>query len=91
MARRQPICCHFLRYRKTQTQKNFRAKAAPGPNPNWAGNYRSASGTRPYRHKCTVCGRTDTEYPNVETRYCSRCKGYYCYCQDHINNHEHIQ
>ena len=37
----------FLRYRKTQTQKNFRAKAAPGPNPNWAGNYRSASGTRP--------------------------------------------
>ena len=81
----------FLRYRKTQTQKNFRSKAAPGPNPNWAGNYRSASGTRPYRHKCTVCGRTDTEYPNLEFRYCSRCKGYYCYCQDHINNHEHIQ
>ena len=21
----------------------------------------------------------------------SRCKGYYCYCADHINNHTHIQ
>ncbi len=61
------------------------------PNPNWAQNYRAADGTRPYRNKCTVCGRTDTEYPELEFRYCSRCKGYYCYCQDHINNHVHIQ
>lgn len=45
---------------------------------------------RPYRHKCTVCGRTDTDFPNLEFRYCSRCSGYYCYCSDHINNHVHI-
>ena len=63
--------------------------AAPG-NPNWAANYRSKSGEKPYRHKCTVCGRTDTQYPDLEFRYCSRCAGYHCYCIDHINNHVHI-
>ena len=44
-----------------------------------------------YTHRCTVCGRTDVSNPELEFRYCSRCKGYYCYCQDHINNHSHIQ
>ena len=43
-----------------------------------------------YLHKCAVCGRTDTEYPDLEFRYCSKCAGYYCYCMDHINNHIHI-
>lgn len=43
-----------------------------------------------YIHKCAVCGRTDTDYPDLEFRYCSKCKGYYCYCMDHINNHVHI-
>ncbi len=64
--------------------------ARPQPNRSWAGAYQSKSGERPYRHKCAVCGRTDTEYPNLEFRYCSKCKGYYCYCIDHINNHVHI-
>ena len=45
---------------------------------------------RGYRHKCAVCGRTDTEYPDLEFRYCSRCAGYHCFCQDHIFNHEHF-
>lgn len=78
-----------------------------GGNPNWANRYRSASGHRPgsgnhgeykkvvdapaYRHKCTVCGRTDVSNPELEFRYCSKCNGFYCYCQDHINNHAHIQ
>lgn len=44
-----------------------------------------------YTHKCTVCGRTDVTNPELEFRYCSRCSGYHCYCQDHINNHDHIQ
>lgn len=46
---------------------------------------------RGYRHKCEICGRTDTDYPNLEFRYCSRCAGYHCFCQDHIFNHEHFQ
>lgn len=43
-----------------------------------------------YRHKCAVCGRTDSEFPQLEFRYCSRCAGYHCFCQDHIFNHEHF-
>lgn len=43
-----------------------------------------------YRHKCAVCGRTDTDYPGLEFRYCSRCAGYHCFCQDHINTHIHF-
>ena len=43
-----------------------------------------------YRHKCTVCGRTDLEHPDLQFRYCSRCAGYHCYCVDHIFDHTHI-
>ena len=43
-----------------------------------------------YRHKCAVCGRTDADFPDREVRYCSRCQGYHCFCQDHIFNHEHF-
>ena len=43
-----------------------------------------------YHHKCCVCGRTDTDYPDLEFRYCSRCAGYHCFCQDHIFNHVHF-
>ena len=45
----------------------------------------------PYTHRCTVCGRTDVTNPELEFRYCSRCNGYHCYCQDHISNHTHIE
>lgn len=45
---------------------------------------------RGYRHKCAVCGRTDTSNPELEFRYCSRCEGYHCFCQDHIFSHEHF-
>ncbi len=44
----------------------------------------------PYIYKCAVCGRTDTEYPELEFRYCSRCVGYHCFCEDHINSHVHF-
>ncbi len=44
----------------------------------------------PYRHKCSVCGRTDTDHPELEFRYCSKCAGYHCFCEDHINNHVHF-
>lgn len=45
---------------------------------------------RPYKHKCAVCGRTDVSNPELEFRYCSRCAGYHCFCEDHINNHVHF-
>lgn len=75
-------------FRRTGSKK--KAKVIPFPS---AGSYEAttAKAEAPYTHKCTVCGRTDLSNPELEFRYCSRCNGYYCYCQDHINNHTHIQ
>ena len=58
-----------------------------------AGSYEATATrpTAPYTHRCTVCGRTDITNPELEFRYCSRCQGYYCYCEDHISNHTHIE
>lgn len=50
-----------------------------------------AAQTAAYTHRCVVCGRTDVSDPELEFRYCSRCNGYFCYCQDHINNHTHVE
>ena len=44
-----------------------------------------------YVHKCAVCGRTDTDYPDLQFRYCSKCAGYHCFCQDHIFTHVHFE
>ena len=51
---------------------------------------RKAQQEKGYIHKCAVCGKTDTDYPDEEFRYCSQCNGYYCYCSEHIHNHVHI-
>ena len=57
-----------------------------------AGSYQAthAAVRKPYTHKCTVCGKTDADDPTLEFRYCSKCKGYHCYCSEHISNHDHI-
>ncbi len=64
-------------------------KVVPFPS---AGSYQATTATvkAPYTHKCTVCGKTDISHPDLEFRYCSRCNGYHCYCQDHISSHTHI-
>lgn len=41
------------------------------------------------RHKCAICGQTEEDNPNLEFRYCSRCKGNYEYCSNHLFTHEH--
>ena len=80
----------FRKKPKKAKQKGKEPKVIPFPN---AGSYQASTATvkAPYSHKCTVCGRTDVSDPDLEFRYCSRCKGYHCYCQDHIGNHEHIE
>jgi hypothetical protein len=52
---------------------------------------KSSSSSQTYRHKCAVCGKTDTDYPDLEFRYCSRCTGYHCFCLEHINKHIHFK
>ena len=65
-------------HQKSQAAINFRAAQ------------KKAKETKGYMHKCTVCGRTDTDNPGLEFRYCSKCEGYHCYCMDHINDHVHV-
>lgn len=43
-----------------------------------------------YLHKCAVCGKTDTEHPELEFRFCSQCVGYHCFCEEHIHSHIHF-
>ncbi len=58
-----------------------------------AGSYEASTATvrGAYTHRCVVCGRTDVSHPDLEFRYCSKCNGYFCYCQAHINNHTHVE
>ena len=65
-------------HQRSQAAINFRAAQ------------KKAKETKGYLHKCTVCGRTDTDNPSLEFRYCSKCEGYHCYCMDHINDHVHV-
>lgn len=67
--------------RQTKSTINFRKESA---------RIRREQSDRLYRHKCSVCGKTDTDYPNLEFRYCSRCQGYHCFCEEHINSHIHF-
>ena len=80
----------FRQGKRTVSPKKEQPKVVPFPT---AGSYQAtvAKPQAPYTHRCTVCGRTDTEFPDLEFRYCSRCKGYHCYCEDHISNHAHIE
>ncbi len=43
------------------------------------------------KHKCTVCGRTELDDPNLEFRFCSKCEGNYEYCSDHLFTHQHMK
>lgn len=71
------------RVRHQSSHQTIQFKAA-------ARQQRKKEAAQGYRHKCSVCGRTDTDYPDLEFRYCSKCAGYHCFCQDHIYNHVHF-
>ena len=70
-----------LRARTSSQTINFKRAAKKARRENEIGNM---------QHKCAVCGKTDTENPGLEFRYCSRCEGYHCFCIEHINNHIHF-
>ncbi len=80
--------------RLVKKKPNHTAKKQTGTIPfPAAGSYQASTTTvrAPYTHRCTVCGRTDVSNPELEFRYCSRCNGYFCYCEDHISNHTHVE
>ena len=79
---------------RIKAKNGFRKQSPQRPKVIQFDTVRSKPGSSPqanYTHRCTICGRTDVSNPELEFRYCSRCKGYYCYCEDHISNHSHIQ
>lgn len=43
------------------------------------------------RHKCAICGRSEKDDENLEFRFCSKCKGNYEYCNEHLFTHEHVK
>lgn len=49
----------------------------------------SADAKKP-KHECTVCGVTDKSDPTIEFRYCSKCEGALCYCENHLRDHAHV-
>lgn len=42
------------------------------------------------KHQCVICGKSDISHPHTDFRYCSTCNPEQCYCEDHLNNHDHI-
>lgn len=79
-----------LNARRLFRKKPKQPKVVPFPN---AGSYQATT-AKPkdlYTHRCSICGRTDVTNPELEFRYCSKCNGYHCYCEDHISNHTHIE
>ncbi|MEE1227523.1 MAG: hypothetical protein U0K57_00990 [Lachnospiraceae bacterium] len=67
---------------------NERYQSAPKKD---SGPVKIRTSNRNYRHKCTICGKTELDDPNLEFRFCSKCKGDHEYCNDHLFNHEHIK
>ena len=72
------------RYRNSPQARQYRRNAEE------ARRHTAQQAQRGYHHKCSVCGKNDAEYPDLQFRYCSRCAGYHCYCTDHIFNHVHF-
>lgn len=78
----------FLRYHTTW--KNWkRTVKQKNVYPNMGGKANTGRSDNA-RFRCTVCGRTEMSHPKLEFRYCSKCAGYRCYCEEHIQNHAHI-
>ena len=69
---------HHLRPKETQRRREFQQQVKMAP-----------KGIT--RHKCAVCGRSETDDPDLEFRFCSKCNGNYEYCQDHLFTHQHIK
>ena len=80
----------FLSSRGAQAQRRGKAKVRQ------AKFKKKSSGSRMTyaggaKHRCAVCGRTELDDPCLEFRFCSKCKGNFEYCQDHLFTHEHVK
>jgi hypothetical protein len=70
-----------MRHRHRRMQFQARALPAKGNGPRG----------RKLTHTCRVCGRSSADEPRTQFRYCSECGGDYCYCPEHLGDHEHVK
>lgn len=83
-----PLSWRAKLHRRKRKPSQKQPKVIPFPH---AASQETAAAQTPYIHRCTICGKTDVSHPDLEFRYCSRCSGYHCYCQEHISKHTHIE
>ena len=73
---------NMRRFGPREQARKAKFKKQPRPHMTYAGGA---------RHRCAVCGRTELDDPNLEFRFCSKCRGNYEYCQDHLFTQEHVK
>lgn len=71
-------------------QANQRYRQGGNPYANAQSSRSQSPLKKPHVHKCEICGRTEITNPELEFRYCSKCKGNHEYCSDHLFTHKHI-
>ncbi len=87
-----------LNREQRQIRKNFRQQTRQASFGNRMGstqrNSSQASSMKPQsatRHKCAVCGQTESTAPDLSFRFCTKCEGSYEYCENHIFTHQHVK
>ena len=82
-------------YRKQRFQRDYRAGGGRNfdfgsPSGRQVRNNPFSGARKVARHKCSICGRTEITNPELEFRFCSKCRGNHEYCNDHLFTHAHI-
>lgn len=86
------VVIYILIARKNNSSKmNFRRQQTKGSNPYAKMMANNIKNPPLHKHKCFICGRTDLTNPELEFRFCSKCRGAYEYCNDHLFTHVHKQ
>lgn len=84
-----PALATFLIFFMPSIIKRIRFKGSSGKRKHeFRAKVRQSEDDRPV-NRCVVCGKTDVEFPDMQFRYCARCNGHYCYCEEHLFSHEH--
>ncbi len=80
---RKKSWANAMGFGRTTTQKNFKKQMDESK--------KEQPASKPVvRHRCSVCGITDLDAPDMVFRYCSKCDGEHEYCSEHLYTHEHI-
>lgn len=74
-------------FKQTINAAKFRHQVNKGPAASNAGR----ATVKITKHKCAICGQSEETNPDLTFRFCSKCKGNYEYCQEHLFTHKHVE